>query len=218
MIRDLKRLCLPLVALVAVGVLFASPASADDLTSEVSPVTLTGRGVTADILTFPGVGTTSCAHTTFTATAVTPTTTITMTPVLTECVTLGFPSEVDVNGCDYLMHISGGGSTTATVDIVCPAGQKIDITVNPASPKCTITIGPQTGKGTVTIKNIGAGTTRELELEFNLTKLAANSTEGTGIGKCPTKATTEATQTGRKIVTGEKDEPGNPPHVGIFLS
>ena len=115
-----------------------------------------------------------------------------------------------MNGCDYLGHIVAG--KTGTVDIVCPAGKEITAK---ATTKCTIDVGPQTGLGTLTMKNIGAGTTREVEVVSELKGVKYSHTAGEGIGKCASGSATNGTSTGISKVTAEED--GGAAHVGIFL-
>jgi hypothetical protein len=63
-------------------------------------------------------------------------TTVTVTPYYINCVTNGFPTTVDMNGCDYVVHLgetapagNKEGTYAVTTDIVCPAEQSITITM-----------------------------------------------------------------------------------------
>jgi hypothetical protein len=226
MMRNLKVLGLALVAVFAMSAVAASMASADDLTSEVSPVTLTGAQEENDVLTTTA-GNISCKEIKYKGTAVTPTTTVSVTPEypeksggVTNCTALGFPMLVDVNGCSYLFHI-GAGVTTGTLDIVCPAGKEITVTVNYLSTvKCIIHVPAQTGLGPVTYTNVGSGATREITVSAKITNLKYSHTRPAGepgLGACTTGSGTTGSYNGKVIVTGEKDN-GGTEHVGIFLS
>jgi hypothetical protein len=225
MMRNLKILGLALVAVFAMSAVAASAASADQLTSEVSPVTLTGAQEGTDTFTITA-GNTNCKEVSYVGTTATPTTTVSATPSYPEktklaeqnCTSLGFPATIHTNGCTYLFHIEGGASTSGTLDVVCPAGKEITVTaVSGGTTKCTIHVPAQTGLGPVTFSNVGAGATRELKVEAKITNLKYSHTEGTGLGKCTGGTGTTGSYTGKALVTGEKDN-GGTEHVGIFLS
>jgi hypothetical protein len=225
MMRNLKVLGLALVAVFAMSAVAASMASADDLTSESSPVILSGKQEGSDVLTITA-GNIACKEIKYSGTTITPTTTVTVTPSYPEktsageqnCTALGFPSIIHTNGCTYLFHINGAGSTTGTVDIVCPAGKEITVTTNaPATIKCTLHFPAQTGLGPVTYINTGAGTTRELRIETKITNLKYSHTAGTGLGTCTTGTGTTGGYVGKMLFTGLNDSGGSG-HVGIFLS
>jgi hypothetical protein len=219
--RNLRILGLAFVAMLAMSAVMAAGASGNELTAEEYPATLTGvkdpTEAAPDKLVLTA-GNISCTTPKYDATLNKAETTVSVTPSYTGCTSFGFPATVHINGCTYLLHLGAAGSTAATVDIVCPAGQEITITANPAehglTPKCTVHIKPQTLGGSVTIKNIGAGTTRELTLEINLTNIHYTHTEGTGLGKCSAGTGATGSISAKAQVTGEK----NLAHKGIFLS
>lgn len=182
MARNLKRLGFVLAALVALSVVGASaaPAQQGKLTSD-GPVTLiveeTG-GVGANAWTMFGQrtecpGSNPVGH----AYNVTPhglipngATTITFTPNYKNCIgSFGFLVTMDMNGCDYVAHIgatTGGvaGTYGATFDIVCPPGQAVTKTVftNAAThasgtPFCVIHIPPQNGLAGAHVTNTANG-------------------------------------------------------------
>ena len=225
MIRNLKVLGLALVAVFVMSAFATSAASADSLTSESSPVTLTGKQVSSgDVFTLT-IGTAKCKEIRYTATMSTPTTTFSLTPSFPvkttggeqNCSTFGFPGEIHTNGCTYLFHI--GAATTGTLDIVCPEGKEVTITAGTAgTTKCTMHVPAQSSLATVTYKNVGSLTTREIELEFNITNIKYSHTEGTGLGKCATGSATTGSYVGKALLTGEEDKALEPKHVGIFLS
>lgn len=222
MIRNLKALGLALVALLAMTAVSASTASADDLTSEKTPVTLTGKqSGTGDVFTTTA-GTVKCKEVIYTAASVvTPTTTVDVTPnyPLTtaggeqNCAGFSLPAEITTSGCVYRLTI--GAATTGGFDIVCPVGQEITATVKGGgTTKCTIHIPPQNIAAGVTFSNTGAGTTREVDIASNISgTLAYKHTAGTGLGAC-TSGSASGSYTGSAIVTAESGGV----HVGIFLS
>jgi hypothetical protein len=234
MTRKLKVLGTALIAAFAISAAFASMASADELTSEISPVTITGAGETGagiNKLSFPGVGTSECTSSTFTATTTTPTTSVTVFPSYSGCTSLGFPSTIHMNGCHYVLKIvAGSGGTFANADIVCPAGKEITITANPAGTrKCVLHIPPQTNRSRIDITNVGTETTRELVFHLELGGLTISSTSGaalgpdglplgSGLGACPAITSNAGALTGTVKVTGEEDKAIGALHKGIFVS
>jgi len=152
MIRNLKALGLAMVAVFALSAVAASTASAQQgtITSD-GPFTLTGTetGVAgSNALTAFGLKV-ECPGSTYTGHKynITPheripsgATTFTLTPHYNDephgcLVTPGnFRLTVDKNGCDFVGHLgetTGGvaGTYGTTVDIVCPAGQEITLTL-----------------------------------------------------------------------------------------
>ena len=223
MIPNLKVLGLALVAVLAMSAIGASVASADDLASDSTPVTLTGKqSGGGDVLTTTA-GTVKCKEINYTATNVaTPTTTVDVTPNYPEktsggeqnCTGFGFPATVATNGCTFRFTI--GEATTGGFDIICPAGQEITATARSAGvTKCIVHIGAQNIAAGITYSNTGAaGTTREIDITANLAgTLAYKHTTGAGIGDC-TAGSGSGSYTGAAIVTGENIGT----HVGIFLS
>ena len=218
--RNLKAFGLALIAMLAMGAVAASAATADEFTAEKYPVVLTGNqdGQT-DIFTTTS-GTVSCKTVSYTGTVSGPTTTVTVTPKYTECTGLGFPAEVHMNGCDYLIHIEGGSSTTSKVDIVCPPEKEITVTaVAAGTTKCTIHVPPQNGLTHMNWTNVqkeGTGpSTREVTGHIEITNLTYKHTEGTGLGKCTTGHGIGSYK-GKATVTGENH--AGTEHIGIFFS
>jgi hypothetical protein len=83
-------------------------------------------------------------------------TTITLTPHYKNCAVSGIPITVDMNGCDYVLHIGqttgAAGTYGVTTDIVCPVGQEIRMTLfggatkhAESKPFCKIDIKEQAG-------------------------------------------------------------------------
>jgi hypothetical protein len=223
MIRNLKTLGLALVAVCAMSASTASMAFADTFTSEGGvAVTLTGKQTGAGDVFTTTAGTVKCKEISYAGTSKSGVTTVTAVPNFPmkttggeqNCTGFGFPVEITTNGCSYLFHI--GGATTGTLDVVCEAGKEITITAAAAGiAKCILHVPTQSGLGTITYKNTGATTTREVEIEANLSGLKYKHTAGTGLGSCSTGSATTGTYVGKAIVTGETD--GGSTHVGIFL-
>lgn len=217
MIRNLKMFGMAIVAVFAMSAVAASMASADSFTAEKAPVTYTGNQSEANVFTTT-VGTVKCTVTTFKGTVnSTSTTTASVTPTYSGCTAFGFPADIEVNGCEYLLHV--GAATTGTVDVVCPVGKEITVVATTSAtnptPKCIVHIKAQSGLGTVTYSNVGTGTTREVLVSVNVSGIHYTHTPGSGLGACPTEGTsTTGTYTGSVLVTGESGAT----HVGIFLS
>ncbi|MGC1851293.1 MAG: hypothetical protein WA687_02505 [Solirubrobacterales bacterium] len=169
MIRNLKTLGLALVAGFALSAMVASAASAQGKFTSDGPVTWTATETgPAGSNAFTAFGATvECAGTTYTGHAynVTPhaslpsgVTTATLTPKYPKCVSKpsGRPTTVDMNGCDYVIHIGAtkdkANTYLLTFDVVCPAGKEVTVTffttdpdhVN-GTPFCVWHIQPQTG-------------------------------------------------------------------------
>lgn len=162
MIRNLKALGIALAAAFALSAVAASAASAETgqgtLTSD-GPVTLHGVHTgeeSANALTAFG-GETRCPNATYTGHRYNvtphepipvPAKTITITPHYGHCTSLGFPSTVDMEGCDYVFHIKGTSTplvsdkynVDATVD--CPPGKHITLTIYSSVHNHTVTNKP----------------------------------------------------------------------------
>ncbi len=198
----------------AVIAMSSSTASADQIHVEGTPVYVTGKQNATN--TFgTTVGKIQCNSATYSGTVgATETSTITLSPTYSECVCIGpeclAPTSAAINGCDYLLHT--GAETTGSVDIVCPAGKEITF----SSPKCTLHLKPQTSVGTATYKNIGSGTTRELEIALSLGGIQYSHTEGLGAGRCFSGTGSSGSLTGSVSLTAEGENTTSPGHVGAF--
>jgi hypothetical protein len=182
MIRNLKVLGLATMAVLAVSAVAASAASAQangTLTST-GNVTLKGTEIAGKSNSLTFVLAVECPGSTYTGHKynVTPHTfipndvsTITITPHYKQPCKSGVgPSTVDLNGCDYVIHIGPTTATadqySATYDIVCPEGKDITVTNWFSSAEhtenkeaCVIHIAPQTGLAGGTIDDNTNGTT-----------------------------------------------------------
>ncbi|HEX9966743.1 MAG TPA: S1 family peptidase [Solirubrobacterales bacterium] len=185
--------------------------------AESVPVVLTGKrsGAAKHVFT-THFGAISCNEVTFTKelTAV-PVALIRVEPKYAGCTTaMGAMVPVDTNGCafEFVPSTFAGGNFEGRVHLLCPSGQRIDIT----TPGCRITVGSQLKKGAVTYTNIGAGATREISVDLNLVNLLYEEHNVTPLNNCAqnTKPTTSGTYTGSELVTGETKAAA---HDGIFV-
>ena len=129
MIRNLKALGLVLVAVFALSAMAASASSASDLTSD-GPFTLTGTetgGGTNYIEVF-GLKL-NCPGSFYKGEAVlggdlsSGATTFTLNPTFVNCTTAGLTTTLDLNGCDFVLHLGAAGAVT--YDEICPAEEDI---------------------------------------------------------------------------------------------
>lgn len=188
MLRNLKTLGLALLAVLAIGSVATSAASATpQLHSESEHTILTGKQITANELQFD-VGVLKCGIANFAGTiAASTVTTVTLTPKFENCLLGEEEAEFTHNGCNFTFHI--GQDTehlTGTVGIECPDEEVIEID----APECTVTIPPQGPLQGVTFTNEGAETTRSVIFDIKINgfdyeehgPLCANETETTNNG------------------------------------
>lgn len=212
MIRSIKALGLGLLAALAVSAVAAPTASANPkFHSEFAGIFLTGgqTGIVANVLT-TDLGEMKCNVVNFTGTqAPMTTTTMTLKPIYDECQMAGENAVVTLNGCRYTFHLEEQTEPVeARMGIECPMGQELEID----TPECTITIPPQSPLKEVTFTNEGAGTTRSVIADLNVSGL--HYVEH-GAGCASQKQTTEnGTYTGAITVKGEDSEEN---HVGIWV-
>jgi hypothetical protein len=195
MIRNFKVLGVAFMAVLALSAVVASAASAQNgrITST-GKVTLVGTENTPSKLTAFGL-TVECPGSTYTGHKynVTPHTfiengaeTATLSPKYKEpCKNNFAASTVDLNGCDYVVHLgatTGVADTYAvTYDIVCPVGKDITVTNWLAAAEhtegkeaCVLHIAPQTGLKGGTVKDTTAG---DLELKGPVTGIKVVETK-----------------------------------------
>jgi hypothetical protein len=179
MIGNIKALGLALVALLAMGVMAASSASAQigKVTSDTNKTAVTLKGtdtgaVGANSFTVPGISSFHCPNSHYTGhkvnTVSTPLsvgeTEITVRPEYTACTDSSNRAiTVDMNSCHYRFYdatTTGGvaGTYGVAVDIVCPGTNKIEVTGSSCSP---IKIGPQTDLTGFHLTNTPAGAIKD---------------------------------------------------------
>lgn len=219
MLRSFKALVLAVLAALLVGAAVASAAFATpfSIKAEKVPTKWTAKQHGGTSVTGTDAGAISCAEITYEGDqTVTPASEISLTPTFSGCTALGFLNiPIDTNGCFYKFTAwtKVDGNFEGSTDIVCPEGKVIEVT----APGCTITFGAQTGLKTVTFTNLGAGTTRELTIDFALTGTKYEE-HGKGIfPSCADKtvAKSNGTQNGALIATGEN--PTSKAHHGIWV-
>lgn len=209
-----------LIAMLAMGAVGSAPASGDELTSEKYPVTLTGKtDQGSQFLLTTTAGSTSCTDVTYDGTVSGALTTVTVIPSLSGCIAFGFPVTTHMNSCGLLFHINGASSTEGKVDIECtkPGDEITDTAIGAGTTKCTFHIPPQSDiSGALKYSTIGAGTTREITVDVNLSGIDYTHTKGTGIAACLSGSSTSGTLEAKIVLTGEVA--GGSTHIGVFLS
>lgn len=186
--------------------------------TESAPVTLTGKQHAGKVLIKTTAGTMECNEVTYTGSqTLKAKVDFELTPSYTGCTSSGLAASVDMNECKYRFtatKIENFTKREGSVDIVCPAGKEITITVAAGEvKKCTIHVPALSNLRTVTYTNVGAGATREITIDVNITKFAYAHTAGTGIGACTTGAAENGTMETSISVTAEK---AGGEHVGFF--
>jgi len=195
MIRKSKVLGPILAAAVAISLISASAASAAPFKfkAEKAFSVLTGKqhAMLSDIFNFD-YGSVSCPEATYVGEQkAAETTEFEVAVTYSGCTTLGglVKVTIDFNGCKHRFK-SGeieGGKYEGSMDIVCPTGKVIAVTI----PMCTITIPPQNGVKEVTYINVGAKDKRERTMDFALSSLKYEEHDE---GACATD--TELTENG----------------------
>jgi hypothetical protein len=218
MSRNIKVLGLALVAMLAMSAVVASAASATAFSfkAEKVPTQLTGKQHNGNDIFTTDAGKVECTEATYAGEQkVTPTNEVLVTPTYSGCTAFGFANTpIDVNGCQYRFTTvtKESGNFEGSADIVCPAGKVIEVTAF----GCTVTIGSQTGLKKVTYTNVGAGTTREVTVDVNLTGIVYVEDPGFFNTCANNKVTTSnGTYVGAGLVTGEN--PTTKAHQGIFV-
>ncbi len=213
MIHSIKVLGLGMLAAVAVSAAAAPAASANPLFhSEFAGVFLTGSqsGAATNVLT-TDLGEMKCGAVKLSGSqgAMT-TTTMTLKPKYEECKIGGNNVTVTTNGCAYTFHLEEQAEPIeARMGIECPfAGGKMEID----APECTITIPAQGPRKEVTFTNEGAGTTRAVVADLNVSGLHYVE-DGAGCAN-PNITTENGAFTGQMTVKAEDAVGG---HVGLWV-
>jgi hypothetical protein len=174
MIRNLKYLCLTVVAALAFGAAAVpgAQAAAPEFKSEVEPVLYEGDQVVPLIFTI-GLGLSSkCTTAHFTGTGKTKaSTSLTLTPNYGGCELFKEAAEFKTNGCTYVFNLVAASSPpTANMEIVCPAGKEMEIESKVV--ECTVKIGAQKALKHVLFSNGGTKKTSDYTMSFILTGIA----------------------------------------------
>ena len=193
---NLKTLGIVALAVLALSLIGASAASALNYTASSYPTT--GKAdsqVGNDVLTTEAGALECKKH--FQGTLNGPSSTLTITPIITGCKAFGFlNATVTMNGCDYLFTEPTGTapSFSAIVDVVCPVGKVIEISAG----TCKVTIGPQGPLSSVAISNTGT----DVSVKATITGIAYTVVaDGFGCTYSGTGAKTGAKYTQESSVT-----------------
>jgi hypothetical protein len=171
--RNLKVLCLALVAVLALSAMAASAAQANekaDFWAANENSTIDAVADTTQEFTIEGWPTITCTEVNGAGMLAKEGPELTANHIATSykmCHTVAgftFPVTVDMNGCHYLFtagtytknETGGAGLSDGTAHIQCGAGKEITITVMSLSHetvRCTAHVKPQTAKGFVTFRN-----------------------------------------------------------------
>lgn len=211
MTRNFKALGLALVAMFAITAVFSSAASAQ-FESEAESTTLSVSGnAMQSFKTSAGSETTvECTTVQVDGTVASKaTTTVRVTPTYSSCEKfLGIAVEIDENGCHYDFNLADN-ATSGSVNLECPSATGIEITVGNT---CRYEIDSQSSLGTITYANKGTSSTREVELQPNVTGITSTRTTSDFPFLCPNGSAT-GTYTGNSTVTGKVGAN----HVGVFV-
>jgi hypothetical protein len=172
MICKLKNLTLLVGALLVLGGLMASAASAAPVfTAEKVPATLTGvqDGPYKIEATGLAIECKSVAmHGTVEKTVVE---SVKIVPLLSECSAFGFAATItgfSEGGCHLVLYSKGTG------DLVCPAGKEVTLVAG----TCTVHMPPQTGVKTITFTNSEREGKSALTVDMALDNLHGTHTDG----------------------------------------
>lgn len=148
MTRKIKTLCLAVMAMLAIGALSASAASATELVyeaeGELAQVTLSGtNGFGNDVIKMEG-GTVQC-NTELHGIVTFGVSSFELTPTFTVCKAFGFePATVNPEKCKFKYNLKEKTAEhvfRSEMDVVCPPGESIKI----SSGTCKVEITAQTG-------------------------------------------------------------------------
>ena len=217
MMGRLKSLGVVLAAVLALAAVVSSAASADTLQTEGGvEATLTGSQELTDKFTIvTTAGSNTCPTAAFHAPIKSGTTTVQTTKLTfpaTGCLCIGIACTFNINGCNFLFHIT---TTGGTVDLVCPEGKELTL----ESAKCILHVPSQSNLAGITYSNVGTlGTsTGEVTVRFNVSTMSYSHTFlAPGIGSCTTGTGNTGQIKGSTIFTAEKVPPGTG-HVGFAV-
>jgi hypothetical protein len=148
---------------------------------------------------------TECHVAEYEATLTAATSALTVTPHYAGCVASGVSTNVDLNGCHYKFAPGTAVDTTTVtggkVDIICPAGKDIKVTIGPGI--CEIHVPAQTGLTNttagvsgVTYTNEGVGAASFVTIDVNVNNLTYTETDTPSSFLCPFTAHTTHASTG----------------------
>jgi len=180
---NMQRIGLLALLSVAATVMLASTAHASFFTAESYPTTVTGQPEGTDNYFELGGIKAECQIASFHGALTGASSTLTITPHYTECPSGSFILTLDLNGCDYLLHAGegepGDDSYDAALEITCPEGQEMQVTV--FGDPCSFHIPPQTISEGIQITNLTGSSPSDITLDIQV----AMKGTGTGTFLCP---------------------------------
>ena len=152
--HKLKKLGVGLIAVTALSLVIGSSALAAQFTAEKYPTTYEATGAEGSGAFVTEAGSTRCKKISASGTLSAASSTATISSTYSECTAFGFlATTVQMNGCDYLMHVTEGAGDTykGNGDLVCPAGKEV-FGIGGAE-VCVIHIPPQTNSVQIEFTN-----------------------------------------------------------------
>jgi len=208
--RSVKMFGLTVVAVLAMSAVAASAASAAEFFHEAEGTArVIAKNEGAHKFTAGIIGTIECKKATFTGTefVTSPQKTVTVLPAYSECTFLGVANvAVNMNGCTYRFNQpTGTGPFTGTVNVLCPAGKKIEFEAT----GCKISVGEQGPLSSVTFTNL-ATVPKSVKVAANVSKI-----KYTAAGTCTVLGEKEdGTYSGTAIADAETE---SEELVGAFI-
>jgi hypothetical protein len=207
MTRNLKALGLALAAMLAIGAVAASSASADFMTEGDQDVTLTVAANSAQVFSAPSFGEFECEGFTTEDEAVAPGKSLHVAPTFSDCLLFYGENEVIAKfvftSCEYSLITDG------RLAIECEPGDYIHMVITALSINCFTFEGNQE-YSEIRYANRGTGSTRGLDLEVD-----AADTKYTAVGVCGEETTREDMSWQGKL-TVDADEADGGKHIGLW--
>lgn len=218
--RNLRKLGLVLMAVMALGAVVASAAQAESqFTATEYPATITGHQEGEVNRLVVGGITVECEVATFHGTLAGASSSLTVTPDYTGCETsLGTEATIDTAGCDYLFHAgaavegSNHDSYEGSVDVSCETGKEIRVTAG----FCNVDVAAQSINSGITYTNLtNAEPTEDVTVDVNSTV----AVKGTNVFLCPSSVTSATTGTYESKVTIQGwTDPTEEKQIGVLVS
>jgi hypothetical protein len=178
MIRNLKALGLAFFAVFAMTAVAATAAQGQQFQADAYPATVTSHSEASNHVFTINKGPVKCKTHHFEAESAAASTTLTVFATYKNCTFVGLNATVNMNGCHYVFHVSGGGGPlyAGTADVVCTGSNKIKVT----SLQCTAEVGAQNGLSEVNFENVGEG---DVEVGANVSGITYNTSGSCGISE-----------------------------------
>lgn len=175
--HSIRMLGIAFVAVFAMSAMAASAASAAEFHAAESPSKVNAVNEGAHVFTAGLVGSISCNKATFKGTefVASPSKTVEVAPVYSECTFLGVGTTVNMNKCTYRFNQpTGAGPFTGTVNVICPIGNEIEFSAG----TCTVKVPAQGPLSSLTYTNQGVTPNRRVKVVSNVSGITYNA----GIG------------------------------------